>query len=127
MKNNRDASREFKRIIECAAKGIPVYVKDTGIKVIITRLEKNNFGYRRSRTLNNLYCSIKFIDPPSYKALRMCGHYDLRCDEGPRGMSQSSQPSTFYPFITATIKVINLKSSPYESKASKILFSGKVK
>lgn len=122
--NNREVSKEFKRIIENASKGIPVYIKNTGIRVLITKLEKNNYGYRKARNLSNLYCSIQFVDSPTYKALRMCQHYNLHCNSGYFKSNQPPNPIQIQ--IEATIKVLNLCSGPYETKASKILFADKV-
>ena len=115
--------RTFKKVVEKLLKGESVYIKDTGIKVVISRLQEGRHNRNR---LKHLTCQITFEDPPSYKALKMCENYDIRNDNHyPSGSLGPNAMKLKNIFASGIIKVVHLSNKPYESNAGKILFDKK--
>ncbi len=106
-------SRQFQLVIECVLTNKPVYIRDTGVRVRITRLEKaNRSKYFKMKTAT---CEIMFDAGPSYKSLLLCDTYQLRDQASVLGSPQKLS-------IIGQIKIINLSHRPFETKSSKALY-----
>lgn len=115
--------RTFKKVVERLLKGESVFIKDTGIKVIISRLQEGRHNRNR---LKHLTCNIVFEDAPSYKALKLCENYDIRNDNFPGMLTGPNQMNNKKNIMASgVIKVLHLSNKPYESNAGKILFDKK--
>jgi len=111
-------SRQFQLVIESVLANKPIYIRDTGVRIRITRLEKANRNrYFKMKTAT---CEIMFEGGPSYKALLLCENYQLRDQASVLG----SPPKLG---ITGQIKIINLSHRPFETKSSKALYDPKQK
>lgn len=112
-------SRQFRLIIEALLSNKPIFVKNTGIKVRVNKLEKSNRSrYYKMKTAT---CEITFDETPSYKALAICENYNYRGDAittlgGPRQMGSD---------FRAVIRILNLSHRPFETKTSKALYDPK--
>ena len=109
-------SKQFKLVIEAILTGKPIFVKNTGIKVSIIKLEKvNRNRYYKMKTAT---CDINFEQTPTYKALSTCENYSLRDEMVTLGGTKKLN-------IRASIKIMNLSHRPFETKSSKALYDPK--
>lgn len=124
--NKRSLGKEFRLVVESLLKGDSIYIKDTGVRVEILKLEHNKqYMSRRDYGLDKLKCDIKFIDTPTYKALTKCEQYLIQ--EEVRLLPNPSNPlaAKVSVYTRGHIKVVNLSNKPYNTAASKILFDKK--
>lgn len=107
-------SSEFTRIMELVLKGELVYIKDTGIKVLVT-----DFNYHRG-SKKNFIVQIRFEDVPNKKSIEQCDSFHVRCNRGLSTLGGVNHVSSAN--IDAHIAFNQLSDIPYESKAAKTLY-----
>lgn len=109
--------------MELVIKGEPVYVKDTGIRVIVL-----DFNWTRHRSHKGMLVQIHFEDIPSRNAILKCdtfhvrGHRARPCNGLGGQIVQPSNPTPASVDMEAHIKFDDLSDIPYESKAAKTLY-----
>jgi hypothetical protein len=91
-------------------KGATVYVKNTGVKASVEKIEKHSYERCNRATVN-----IEL--PVSKEVFLLLENYTAEIEETIRLNRLSNQA----PTCRATIKLKNLSTTPYESKASQIL------
>ena len=122
---SRSPGYRFKKVVDSLLRGEPVFIKGTGVRVNITRLNDRKHYKNRLKTL---VCEIEFIDTPNYKALSLCEVYDIQTHE--QGLNRLTSKTTTLVNnrvmqITANIKVLHLDYKPYETETSEILYGKK--
>ena len=112
-------SNAFQKVLEQILKVEPVYVKDTGIKVLVTDID-----FHEGQT--NITGRIKFLDIPTKKVLLKCHQVNIDVRENTPirslGSPPSPQPPTYDVAVNAIIFIDRLSVTPYETKAAKILY-----
>lgn len=108
--------------MDLVIKGENVYIKDTGISVLVT--DMNVHKGNRSMSVQ-----IRFEQVPSRKAIAKCHHFHVRVHRNNRspsvlgGPPQSTQPNSPADVsIDANIEFKHLSDIPYESKAARTLY-----
>ena len=106
----------FTQILDKVLKAEPVYVKGTGIRVMITDIDFHK-GQR------SVHGRVKFLGTPTKKALMKCEqcNIDIREDGRPLG-APAPTPPTYNISVQSVIDLDNLSVTPYETKAAKILY-----
>ena len=108
-------SRQFRLIIEALLQNKPVFVKNTGVRVKVVKLEKHNKS--RYFKMKSATCDVAFEETPTYKALSLMENY--RYSDGVNTLGGQRN------FISGSIKIINLSHRPFETKTSKALYDSK--
>lgn len=106
----------FSAILDKVLKAEPVYIKGTGIRVLITDID----FHKGQKSVSG---RVKFLDTPTKKALMKCEqcNIDVREDGRPLG-APSPVPPTYNVAVNSVIDLDNLSVTPYETKAAKILY-----
>jgi hypothetical protein len=112
-------------------KAEPLYITGTGTKVLVTNIEYyqgQDDGRLSKSNREDVIASIKFIDPPDKKTIMKCEQFNVNVREtpqvnsvGPQG-TQQLQPAGYRVDVNSMIKIENLSTTPYETKAAKILY-----
>lgn len=114
-------SSNFTRVLDKVLKAEYVYVKNTGIRVLVTDID----FHKGQRTITG---HVKFIDTPNKKTLLMCEQCNIDVRENNKAPSvlgaptPSANPSTFDTLVNAVMDLDNLSIFPYETRAAKILY-----
>lgn len=106
--------------MDLVIKGEPVYIKDTGISVLVTDMNVH-------RGNKSMQVQIRFEEVPTRKAIAKCHHFHVRVHKNNRSPSVLGGPvnQTVSPpdvNIDANIEFKHLSDIPYESKAAKTLY-----
>lgn len=104
------------KIIEAICKGETLYIKDTGIAVIVdyfgTDIRENNWSYKNNkRKKEHEPCKVDFIGIPNKKALSLCEKYHIKRNSHSKTME-----------LEGVIKIDKLSLTPFEGKAAKVLY-----
>lgn len=114
-------NNSFTSVLDNVLRAEPVYVKGTGIRVLVTDIDYN----RGQKTVHG---RIKFLDTPTKKTLLKCEQCSIDVREvnrpaGPLGSVPAiPYTPTYETIINSVIDLDNLSVTPYETKAAKILY-----
>lgn len=115
-------SSNFTKLLDSVLKAEAVYVKGTGIRVLVTDIDYNK-GQR------SVHGRVKFLDVPTKKAVQMCEQVNIDVRENSRPVNTlggGNQPTAQIPNFDITVNSIidldNLSTTPFETKAAKILY-----
>lgn len=115
-------NREFRDLMENILQAKPVFIKESGIKVLVTSYNKEKKGWGIKNPHN--VCAIDFIDVPNKKAVDKTISYDLQVEEigsfGNRGNFVTVNGKDIK--INATIHISNLRALPLKTKGAEVLF-----
>ena len=121
-KNNK-----VRNIMDNILKAEPLYIMGTGTKVMVTNIEYyqgQDDGRLSKHNKEDVLASIKFIDPPDKKTIMKCEQFtvNVREQNGPSVVNGPPPITTHRVDINSVIKIENLSTTPYETKAAKILY-----
>lgn len=125
-KNNK-----VRNVIDNILKAEPLYIIGTGTKVLVTNIEYyqgQDDGRLSKNNKEDVLASIKFIDPPDKKTIMKCEQFNVNVRETPQVNSvgsqgvQQLQPAGHRVDVNSVVKIENLSTTPYETKAAKILY-----
>ena len=108
---------EFTRVMENILKAEPVYIKESGIKVVVTDIDHH-------KGAKAIFCKIDFIDVPSKKVLLKCENFsiDVRDVSLPVSLNSPAPAKQYKISSNAVINMDHLSTTPYETKAARILY-----
>lgn len=97
-------------IAEHITNGVKVFIKDTGTSVEVDKIEKRSYEKHHE-------AQIRLHFPISKEAFKLLHFYSANVEETVRLNKMGNPPPNCY----GTIRLKHLSTSPYETKASKIL------
>lgn len=105
------------KIIDAICKGKNLFIKDTGIEVMVEYLGTDLQELRvrgRSVGSKDFHCSVLFVTPPTVGVLKLFKKYDI---------IRNSHSQTVE--AKGNISIEHLSLIPYEGKAGKLLYGKK--
>lgn len=111
-------NNQFARVMEHVLKGERVYVKNTGVAVLVT-----DFNHHRHQK-KNFIVQIRFEDVPNKKSIELCDSFHVRVHKnGPRNtLGGAGCPVVTDVTVDAQIALNLLSDLPYNTKAGKTLY-----
>jgi hypothetical protein len=111
------------KIVEAICKDTPLFVKGTGVRVKVdyfgTDLDefRVSLGRKQSKAKDvRLFCNVEFVGSPTPKALKLFQRYHIKRNSVSDKME-----------LDGVIDIENLSTTPYDSKAAKVLYEKKNK
>lgn len=110
----------LRKILNNVLTAEPLFIMGTGTKVLVTDMD-----YREGQ--REVYARIKFIDTPDKKTILKCHEFAVDVRENnrpPTALGQAPAPyiPTYSISINCLINIEKLSTTPYETKAAKILY-----
>jgi hypothetical protein len=104
------------KIIEAICKGKNLFIKNTGIVVLVDYYGTDLLEFRRRGPDRRQFCNIEFLTTPTTKALKLLEKFHIKKNSHSKTME-----------LDGVINLDLLSLSPYESKAGKLLYDKKGK
>jgi hypothetical protein len=108
--------RTKNKVIAGICNGGVLFIKDTGIKVLVSYFGTDNNEFRKSDRDGKQYCNIELVGTPTSKVLKLFRQYHIKRNSSSGVME-----------LEGVIDLTHLSITPYESKAGKLLYEKKNK
>lgn len=123
--------------MDAILKAEPLFVIGTGTKVLVTNIEYyqgQDDDRLTKKNREDVLARIKFVDIPDKKTIMKCEQFTVNVRETPQvshntistnsspGQVVVTQPSGYRVDVDSVISIDNLSTTPYETKAAKILY-----
>jgi len=131
-------SNKLRKILASIISAEPLYVTGTGTKVLVTHIDYNKSGFDEDRLGGSskgseVLARIKFLDIPDKKTIMKCEQFSVDIRESPQVAHNTvsntgapgaviTQPGGYRVDVNSIINIDNLSTTPYETKAAKILY-----